>query len=269
MKPSAQVVITTLIAAFLSGLVIGQVKSDEPVKSVRIYGRVTDASGAPVPNVTVVMKLAGSMDTTARTKTSETGEYSSLVVPHRSYEIVFECPGFSRATKVVTAGKDTDVGNVVISVGQGRGVMVEPMNPQVELPASATRDQQISQGQEPKPTSKLWAAISVPQPIFYRDRIEELQISFALVNDGGSTVDPKIALSHLLINGVEPKDWSFVIGNGVRNEWFNALPPGQVLQFGYQLGPRYFLKPGIYTVRWVGDNFKSSELTFRVVLRSR
>ena len=60
-----------------------------------------------------------------------------------------------------------------------------------------------------------------------------------------------------------------MIGNRPRNEWFHALPPGQVLQFGYQLGPRYFQKPGIYTVRWEGENFKSSELTFRVVPRNR
>jgi len=242
MKTALQAVVAALIAALLPGTTFGQLKSDAPVKTVRISGRVTDATGAPVRDVAVVVKRAGSSDTTASTKTRETGEYTFLVVAHRSYEIHFECPGFSRETKVVTADKDTDVGTLALSVAQGGGVMVEPL---------------------------LWAAISVPQPIFYESHIEDLQMSFALVNDGGSTVDPKIGSSHLLINGVEPQDWSFVIGNGPRNEWFKALPPAQVLQFGYQLGPRYFQKPGIYIVRWEGENFKSPELTFRVVPRNR
>jgi len=259
MKPFAQVVLGMLVAVLLSGMAFGQVKSEEPVKTVRISGRVTDAVGAPVADAAVVLKLAGSHDTSDRTKTSEAGEYTFLVVPHRSYELHFEAPGFRRETKVVTADKDTDIGTLALSVAQGGGPSSVVMDP-VELSAK---------GQEPKPTVKLWAAISVPQPIFYQDRIEDLQVSFALVNDGGSIVDPKIGSSHLLINGVEPKDWSFVIGNGPRNEWFNALPPAQVLQFGYQLGPRYFLKPGVYTVRWEGDNFKSAELTFRVVPGNR
>jgi hypothetical protein len=242
MKPSAQAVVATLIAVLLSGTAFGQAKSDEPVKTVRISGRVTETVGAPVADAAVVLKLAGSSDTTATAKTSETGEYTFLVLPHRSYELHFECPGFRREIKFVTADKDTDVGTLVLSVAQGGGVMMEPL---------------------------LWAAISVPQPIFYQDRIEDLQMTFAVVNDGGSTVDPKIGSSHLLINGVEPQDWSFVIGNGPRNEWFNALPPGKTLQFTYLLGPRYFQKPGVYTVRWEGDNFKSPDLTFRVVPRNR
>jgi hypothetical protein len=269
MKFSAQVVLGVLIAVVLPCDVFGQMKSDEPVKTVRIYGRVTDVTGAIVPSVAVVLKLAGSTEATATTKTGETGEYTFIVVPHRSYEIVFECPGFRPETKTLTPDKDTDVGKVMLSVGQGRGVMVEPMNPQVELPGSAPQGQPRGQDQTTKPTSKLWAAISVPQPIFYQDRIEDLQMSFALVNDGGSTVDPKIGSSHLLINGVEPQDWFFVIGNGPRNEWFNALPPGQTLQFTYLLGPRYFQKPGDYTVRWQADDFKAADLTLRVLPRNR
>src|SRR5258708_24262962 len=75
----------------------------------------------------------------------------------------------------------------------------------------------------------------------------------------------KIESSHLFVNGVEPKDWSFVIGNGLRNSYFKALPPGQILSFGYQLGPRYFSTPGIYSVRWEGPTYKSAEVTFRVM----
>lgn len=126
-----------------------------------------------------------------------------------------------------------------------------------------------AQAQKPK-QAKLWAAISVPQRIYVEGYgTEHLQIYFAVYNDGHLAVSPQVESSHLFINGVEPQDWSFVIANGIRNELFSSLPPGQVLQFTYLLGPRYFLKPGIYTVRWQGEDFKSPELTFRVVPRNR
>lgn len=270
MKPSAQAVVATLIAVLLSGTAFGQVKSDEPVKTVRISGRVSDATGAPVQDVAVVVKLAGSNDTSDSTKTSETGEYTFLVVPHRSYELRFERAGFRRETKVVTADENTDVCTLALEVSVGAGSGPVAAESPVELPASATQDQPKGQGQKPTPTSKLWAAISVPQPIFVEGGdTDRLQIYFGVYNDGHSPVSPNVESSHLFVNGVEPQDWSFVIGNGIRNELFASLPPGETLRFTYLLGPRYFEKPGIYAVRWEGENFRSPELTFRVVPRNR
>jgi hypothetical protein len=114
----------------------------------------------------------------------------------------------------------------------------------------------------------LWAAISTPQPIFSATGTANLQISFGLVNDGRSTLNPNIGASHLSINGVEPKDWLFVINNGIRTSEFEALPPGHFLSFTYVLG-RYFAKPGIYTVRWWGENFRAQPITFRVLPGNR
>lgn len=269
MKPSAQVVLGMLIAVILPGTAFGQARSDERGKTVSISGRVSDATGAPVRDVAVAIKLAGSSDTTATTKTSETGEYTFLVVAHRSYELHFASPGFRQETKLVTADKDIDIGTLALSVAQGGGPSSVVMDPSVELPGSAMQGQQKGQGQEPKPIFKLWAGISVSQPIYVEGyETEHLQIYFGVYNDGASAVGPNVDSSHLLINGVEPQDWSLVIGNGIRNELFSSLPPGQTLQFTYVLGPRYFQKPGIYTVRWESENFKSPDLTFRVVPRS-
>jgi hypothetical protein len=120
-------------------------------------------------------------------------------------------------------------------------------------------------GQEPAAGVKLWAALAVSEPIFDRGGVDQMQVSFADYNEGDATADPKIESSHLLINGVEPRDWPLVIGNGPRGKIFYSLPPGKTLQFGYGLGPRYFLDPGIYKLRWKGENFESPELTFRVV----
>jgi hypothetical protein len=217
----------------------------------------------------VVLKLAASHDTSDRTKTSETGEYTFLVVPHRSYELHFECPGFRRETKVVTADRDTDVGTLALSVARGGGPSSVIMDP-VEPSDTAMQGQPKGQGKKPQPTAKLWAAISVPQPIYVEgSETDRLQVYFGIYNGGDSTVSPNVESSHLFVNGVEPSDWQIVISNGIRNELFASLPPGETLQFTYLLGPRYFQKPGIYTVRWQGENFKSPELTFRVVPRNR
>ena len=115
------------------------------------------------------------------------------------------------------------------------------------------------------PQIKLWSAISVTQPVVHLKEAGKLQVFFAVVNDGDTVADPHIESSHLFVNGAEPKDWAFVISNGLRTSYFTALPPGQALSFTYQLGSRYFATPGIYTVRWEGPNFRSPEITLRVM----
>ena len=131
----------------------------------------------------------------------------------------------------------------------------------------------VAQGHHDSPREAkqvvLWAGISVPKPIFGEGEAAKLQMSFGVVNDGSATVDPKIGASHLSINGVEPKDWLIVINNGLRTPEFEALPPGHVLSFGYLLGARYFAQPGVYTVRWWGENFKAQPITFRVLPGNR
>ena len=113
--------------------------------------------------------------------------------------------------------------------------------------------------------SGLWAGISVPKAMFNESEASKLQVSFVVVNDGTTTINPKIGASHLSINGVEPKDWPMIINNGLRSPEFEALPPGHDVSFGYLLGGRYFAKPGIYTVRWWGEKFRAEPITFRVM----
>jgi hypothetical protein len=127
-------------------------------------------------------------------------------------------------------------------------------------------------GQQPDASErkhvKLWAAISVQPTIYWEGNTDALQIHFGIVNDGSSTINPNVESSHLLINGVEPKDWSNIIINGLRTPSFRSLPPGETLDFSYVLG-RFFKKPGIYTVGWKGEHFKASEITLRVLPRQK
>jgi hypothetical protein len=84
--------------------------------------------------------------------------------------------------------------------------------------------------------SKLWAALSITQPVFTPSETGKLQIYFAVVNDTLATVNPNVEASHLFVNGVELEAWTMIIGNGIRTSLFEALPPGNVLLFTYALG---------------------------------
>jgi hypothetical protein len=121
-----------------------------------------------------------------------------------------------------------------------------------------------NEGQHQTKQTAVWAGITVQQPIFAEDGIDVLQMKFGVFNDGTSTINPNVESSHLFINGVEPEDWPTLRINGLRTPQFFSLPPGEWLDFGMSLG-RYFRRPGVYRVRWEGDNFKTAELTFRVV----
>ena len=263
MNAAFQVVVCTIIAVLLPCTAFGQAKSDEPVKSVRISGRVEDPSTAPFVKMTVVLKIHGLQDTTARAETNPDG-FFAFDVPADTYDLQFRAPGFSSVVKTVRAyALDNAVGTVRLQVAPTYSPIV------IDTTSGFAQGQQKGQGQKTKPTSKLWAAITVPQPIYLEGyETKHLEIYFAVYNDGDLAVGPQVESSHLFINGVEPENWSYVIGNGIRNDLFRSLPSGEILQFNYLLGPAYFVKPGIYTVRWEGENFKSPELTIRVVPRS-
>ena len=115
-----------------------------------------------------------------------------------------------------------------------------------------------------KPASKLWAALSVGQPVFEVKEVKRLQICFALVNDGTEVVKPDLDSSQLLVNGKNLKDWDFIIANGIQDDRWDALPPGDYLLFSLGLG-KYFEKPGVYKVSWKGKGFASNEVVFRVL----
>jgi hypothetical protein len=116
--------------------------------------------------------------------------------------------------------------------------------------------------------AKIWAAISVSEPIFEESEVaKRLQIHFAVVNEGKKVLDPEIRSSKLFVNGKELKDWDFIIANGIRDDRFKALPPADNLSFCYGLG-RHFEKPGIYKLHWKGKAFDAPEIVFRVVSKN-
>ena len=110
----------------------------------------------------------------------------------------------------------------------------------------------------------LWGALSVNHAVFKQGQTKDLRIEFTLVNDGDKAIDPKIAESRIVINGKEVVDPGLILGSDHKDVRFNALPPGDHLQFGLVLGDR-FKEPGIYRVSWKGTGFQSPEIMLRIL----
>jgi hypothetical protein len=119
--------------------------------------------------------------------------------------------------------------------------------------------------QSPANNETVWASITIQPSVLWMGANQPiLHAYFTIVNDGTATIDPKVGSSHLLINGVEPEDWKDVVNTGNRTSEFDSLPPGRPLQFAFDLGS-YFTAAGLYTVGWLGENFKAADVTIRVL----
>jgi RNA polymerase sigma factor (sigma-70 family) len=112
---------------------------------------------------------------------------------------------------------------------------------------------------------KLWAGMSVNQPLFrVGQNTNLLQFNFALINESDKVIDPEIpGYPRLIVNGKE-LDLSSIPGVGPRDERFKALLAGDNLQFGMGAG-QFFDRPGVYSVYWQGVGFRSNEVVFRVM----
>jgi hypothetical protein len=116
---------------------------------------------------------------------------------------------------------------------------------------------------QPK-VGSLWAALSVNHIIFKAGQTEDLRIEFSLVNDGDKVIDPKIADSHIIINGKELTNSESVFGGVPKDARFKALAPAESLQFNFPLRDD-FKEPGTYRVTWKGTGFQSSEIVLRLL----
>lgn len=102
----------------LSITVFGQVTDNLQSRSVRIVGRVIDATKAGIPNVLVTLKVPGADETIAEVRSDKSGHFYFPSVPAQAYEIRFESPGFElltfQAKRVAEGG---DIGIVELRVG--------------------------------------------------------------------------------------------------------------------------------------------------------
>jgi hypothetical protein len=117
---------------------------------------------------------------------------------------------------------------------------------------------------DPRAERALWAALAVKHAVFDPGETRDMTIEFTLINDGDTVLDPQIGKSRIIINGKELPDSGLILGSGPRDAVFRALPPGARLQFGSALG-KHFGEPGVYRVSWLGEDFRSPDVVFRVL----
>src|SRR5262245_39802452 len=99
-----------------------------------VGGRVTDSSGAVIPQVLVTVTDAGT-NTSFKTMTGETGDYSVTFLKQGTYRVSFSLPGFKEAVEkdvILQLNQSLRI-DKVMEVGAA-GEMVE---------VSATASQQI------------------------------------------------------------------------------------------------------------------------------
>jgi hypothetical protein len=111
---------------------------------------------------------------------------------------------------------------------------------------------------------KLWAAVSVNRSLFKLAETKDLRIVLTLVNDGDEAIDPKIAESHIVINGEELADSGLFIGTASNSVRLKALGPGDGLEFNCAPG-ELINRTGIYRISWKGAGFQSPEVVVRII----
>ncbi len=103
----------------VTGVSDGQTPVNEPIKSVRISGRVTDITGAPFANTAVKIKFPGHAQSTIIAQTDENGSFIFLTIAPQLFDLFFEAPVFRQLTlpaKTANSSIAIDVGNIVLEV---------------------------------------------------------------------------------------------------------------------------------------------------------
>jgi hypothetical protein len=75
-------------------------------------------------------------------------------------------------------------------------------------------------------------------------------------NPSADTVDPQLMSARLLVNGVNSEVFGEAISNGIREEAWFSLPPGQTVSLKWTLGYSLFEQPGEYALilDWWGEH---------------
>jgi hypothetical protein len=102
----------------------------------QIFGKVTDASGAVLPGVTVTITGTGLQQPLVQV-TSATGAYQFPTVPIGTYTVTFELASFKRATRQNV--QITDTFNAQIDMKMEIGAMTEEMTVTAASPVVDTK----------------------------------------------------------------------------------------------------------------------------------
>ena len=91
------------------------------------------------------------------------------------------------------------------------------------------------------------------------------EIGIVATNRGPEAVDPGLDRARLEINGQDSLQWGDAIANGIRDEEWYELPPGQSVSMTWpSMGEIFFPTPGTYTLKLSLREIESAPVEVRV-----
>ena len=185
----------------------------------RINGRVTDPSGAVVPDATVTL-INESTGVTTHTQSSKSGDYSFPTVAIGTYTIEFEATGFKKLTRkqVALDLNQTLTVNGTLELGSA----TETVEVSSEAPLVDTSSTQLG--------ATVDALMATQLPLNTRDTYQLLQLQPGVMsNVGGSN---SIAYGSdqpgvVSVNGGRGRSNNFNVNGGDANDLFANLPTVQ------------------------------------------
>jgi hypothetical protein len=180
----------------------------------RILGRVTDSSGAVVPNVGVHL-INEQTGATRSTETSKTGDYVFVEVPVGSYRLEFDQVGFK---KNVRRGVTVDVNQVVsIDTVMQVGAAREIVEVTSEAPLVDTTSTQLGAVVNERAVTEL--------PLNTRDTYQLLQLQPGVQSQVGSDLFYGSDQSGVVsVNGGRGRSNNYAVNGGEANDQFVNLP---------------------------------------------
>lgn len=185
----------------------------------RINGRVTDPSGAVVPDVTVTLTNAATQ-VSNRTQSSKSGDYSFPTVAVGTYTIEFEAAGFKKLTRkqIALDLNQTLTVNGTLELGSA----TETVEVTSEAPLIDTSSTQLG--------ATVDSLMATQLPLNTRDTYQLLQLQPGVMsNVGGSN---SIAYGSdqpgvVSVNGGRGRSNNFNVNGGDANDLFANLPTVQ------------------------------------------
>ena len=126
--------VAAVLVLTLVGVAFGQVESDEPVKFIRISGRIVNPDGAPIPNQIVRQSTVGGQPEVSSVKTDQKGMFTFSAETHVLYEVnlsVSEAPPVFKGIGSIEAvdGESMELGNVVVQFSPKHQAMIHVLGP--------------------------------------------------------------------------------------------------------------------------------------------
>jgi hypothetical protein len=89
--------------------------------------------------------------------------------------------------------------------------------------------------------------VDEPAKLALSDRAS-FRIGIEARNRGSAPIDPKLHDAVLTANGKRVYAWDLAIQNGIHDESWTQLPPGQTITASWALGDALFEQPGTYAL---------------------